>query len=383
LPGGLNISDIGSAGGTITFFVNVGQLYKPPINLTAEVVENNVLLSWEPPVNAEPIGYNVYRDHNLTPLNANIITETTYVDDSITHEALYTYSVKAVYTMGLSPSTGSAQAIIITPSSGFTSTFENGTSDGWIIINGTQTNKWIAGTATASTGNYSIYISDNNSSTTYSNVASKVHFFRDIIYTSPTQNTLSFDLRGTGEPNCDLLQVYLCETSYIPVAGSTPIGEQLAEYYYEFFWFRNTINLPDLPVNTHKRVVFTWVNDDSQAGPPAPAIDNITFTSGPVSDYDDVPLPLTNALIGNYPNPFNPETVINFSLASDAAVSLHIYNVKGQLVRSLVNEVYKAGAHSVVWNGCDEDGREVGSGVYFYRMSAGGYVAVRKMVLLK
>jgi len=101
------------------------------------------------------------------------------------------------------------------------------------------------------------------------------------------------------------------------------------------------------------------------------------------SEYGEVLVPLVTGLGGNYPNPFNPETVIRFTLARAGVVAVDVYNVKGQRVRSLVNGVYEAGEHSVVWNGRDDDGRSVGSGVYFYRMVAGEYKGVRKMVLLK
>ncbi len=88
-------------------------------------------------------------------------------------------------------------------------------------------------------------------------------------------------------------------------------------------------------------------------------------------------------LMGNYPNPFNPETTIRFSLQNAGPVSLSIYNARGQLVRSLVNSQMSTGAHSVVWNGLDDGGRSVSSGIYYYRMQAGDYNHTRKMVLVK
>lgn len=88
-------------------------------------------------------------------------------------------------------------------------------------------------------------------------------------------------------------------------------------------------------------------------------------------------------LMGNYPNPFNPETTIRFNLQASGPVSLNIYNSRGQLVRSLVNSQLSSGAHSIVWNGLDETGRGVSSGIYYYRMQAGSYTHTRKMVLVK
>ncbi len=85
----------------------------------------------------------------------------------------------------------------------------------------------------------------------------------------------------------------------------------------------------------------------------------------------------------NYPNPFNPETTIAYSIPKAGNASLKIYNTKGQLVRTLVDDVRDSGNHSVVWNGCDNEGRSVSSGLYFYRLSSDGNTVTRKMLLAK
>jgi len=102
-----------------------------------------------------------------------------------------------------------------------------------------------------------------------------------------------------------------------------------------------------------------------------------------LSDKDVTIAPRISKLQGNFPNPFNPETTIKFILSKDVPVKLDIYNIKGQKVRTLVNGVYGAGEHNVVWNGLVDDGRNVGSGVYFYRMQAGGVIETKKMVMVK
>ena len=95
-------------------------------------------------------------------------------------------------------------------------------------------------------------------------------------------------------------------------------------------------------------------------------------------------LPLANSLSQNYPNPFNPETTIPYALSSDAIVSLTIYNIAGQAVRKLVDgEALAAGQYQAVWDGRSESGASVASGMYFYLLHAGDYVAKRKMVLLR
>ena len=89
------------------------------------------------------------------------------------------------------------------------------------------------------------------------------------------------------------------------------------------------------------------------------------------------------ALNNNVPNPFNPTTAISFSLENAGQVTLEIFNVKGEKVRTLVNEHFEATSHSVVWNGKDDLGKTSASGVYFYKMRTGSFTSTKKMVLMK
>jgi flagellar hook assembly protein FlgD len=88
-------------------------------------------------------------------------------------------------------------------------------------------------------------------------------------------------------------------------------------------------------------------------------------------------------LKGNYPNPFNPETSIAFDLEKDDDVSIEIFNAKGQKVKTLLNHRLNAGSHNIVWNGKDDQGNNVSSGIYFFNMKSGKYTSTRKMILMK
>ncbi|NQV18638.1 MAG: T9SS type A sorting domain-containing protein, partial [Armatimonadetes bacterium] len=100
-------------------------------------------------------------------------------------------------------------------------------------------------------------------------------------------------------------------------------------------------------------------------------------------DVGDTPIPLVTELNGNYPNPFNPETSIKFALNEAGQVRIDVFNLKGQHVRTVVNEHLEASYHSVVWDGKDTNGVNVSSGVYFYKMDAGKYTSTKKMILMK
>lgn len=108
-----------------------------------------------------------------------------------------------------------------------------------------------------------------------------------------------------------------------------------------------------------------------------------------VDDTTDVPenlsngLPLQFSLSQNHPNPFNMSSSIEFALPRACHVSFDIYNISGQKVRTLIDEKMTAGINSVVWDGTDDEGIAVSSGVYLYRITADDYKAERKMILLK
>jgi len=94
-------------------------------------------------------------------------------------------------------------------------------------------------------------------------------------------------------------------------------------------------------------------------------------------------LPEMPVLNSNYPNPFNPETTISFSLPEDAAIELAIYNIKGKKVKTLVSGHLDAGDHESIWYGRDDEGKQVSSGVYFYKLKSDRYTTTKKCVLMK
>ncbi len=126
-----------------------------------------------------------------------------------------------------------------------------------------------------------------------------------------------------------------------------------------------------------------------------------TYTAGVTAVYDDGVSEIIEAvftytgtgvgndiisntvLIGNYPNPFNPTTTIRFSLKEASNVSIDIYNLRGQLVKTLVNGVLERDNYEIIWDGKDNSGKNTGSGVYFYKMKNGVYTSTKKMILMK
>lgn len=101
-----------------------------------------------------------------------------------------------------------------------------------------------------------------------------------------------------------------------------------------------------------------------------------------VTPVEDLP-PLVNDMDQNFPNPFNPSTTIGFSVGQASPVSIAVYNVKGELIRTLLKDNLAEGRYTAIWNGKNDDGMSVASGVYFCRLEIGDFKAVKKMLLLQ
>ncbi|MFZ0390524.1 MAG: FlgD immunoglobulin-like domain containing protein, partial [Calditrichia bacterium] len=91
----------------------------------------------------------------------------------------------------------------------------------------------------------------------------------------------------------------------------------------------------------------------------------------------------TPRLEANYPNPFNPVTTISFVLPATQQVKLEIFDVLGRKVRTLLNGKQQPGAHQVNWNGTNDYGKAVSSGIYYYRLTSGSYEKTMRMLLMK
>jgi hypothetical protein len=119
-------------------------------------------------------------------------------------------------------------------------------------------------------------------------------------------------------------------------------------------------------------VVFTDTTDSTFHLEP---IDAVTINTGVRPDQFE--------LAQNYPNPFNPTTEIRFNVPVQADVRINVYNIMGQLVRTLANQTYTAGFHQITWDGTSNAGTQVSAGIYIYRMQAPGFEQSMKMFLMK
>jgi|GEM_PF-785083 len=108
-----------------------------------------------------------------------------------------------------------------------------------------------------------------------------------------------------------------------------------------------------------------------------------SLLSGSIVLKAEKPIPSKFVLHNNYPNPFNPKTTLRYELPDQTHVNLVIYDILGREVKVLVNGIQPSGYHQTIWDGRDHSGKSVSAGMYFYRIQAGSFSKVQKMVLLK
>ncbi|RLC58512.1 MAG: hypothetical protein DRH89_00975, partial [Candidatus Cloacimonadota bacterium] len=154
--------------------------------------------------------------------------------------------------------------------------------------------------------------------------------------------------------------------------------------------------LSNVPGNRHAKLHFVFMDDANYGSAAGQTVNGGTFTSSAlryaaidinfeesVSSDDITVIPTADLLAQNYPNPFNPTTTIAYNMVKDGNVSIEVFNIKGQKVKTLINEQTAAGDHTIVWDGTDNNSHQVSSGMYFYKMKSSNYTSTKKMILMK
>ena len=341
--GGLDISDIGFAGETISFYANIHINYDffAPTDLTANAHIEGIELFWtalDETVGNQPnhLGYRVYRNGLQI---SQVLEDSQFFDSEVNIYIENKYYVVSVYELG-----DSKPSEILTVLVDFPFPIRNLTSK--VLLGTTVILEWEAPEV----------LSD--ALIGYRIVRYDEVFSENVILTADNFLELEYEDYVEFAHGCN---TFRCEYTIIAVYT---FGESE-------------------PVKTEE-----WL--------------------GTGSDDDDIPLALKTELIGNFPNPFNPETVITFSvgnavpyppsqggikggsggrdafmLSESIHIQIDIFNIRGQKIRTLLDDYLEIGQHSVVWNGLDDFGRDMGSGLYFYQMKTDDFVSVKRMVLLK
>ncbi len=224
----------------------------------------------------------------------------------------------------------------------------------------------------------------------------------DTLYWINEQPTFTASQGWEDTDNMQVLQLTDTEgdSIYSGTLNVTTPSFNAFEYRYAYFtgseWFHEPSGFGDFayrvryvgqdearsfPVIPWDMPMDTWTNSEDKSD--AQEVDPYESYVTDIEDDIAVQKPKTYKLNQNYPNPFNPETKISYELPERAKVKLTVYNLLGQKVRTLVDGYASSGTHVVQWKGLDDNGSQVASGVYFYKLESKEFSSVKKMILMK
>ncbi len=380
----------------------------PPQYLNCEIIYNGIELSWEEDINSEDVLYNVYRDD--VQINTEPVNENYYFDpeENLIQEQLYEYKVTAFITEPAFLESEPCDSVIVTfvdiaeppihedfeDYDDFSTTFgdwvtidgdgENTMSFGglgsfpdenspmsFIIFNPDSTTPPLQNADAYSGNKYAAALSSVSSGNDNWLITRPIHLGTNTGYGD--EPYISYIIRPYSN-QLGLEQIEFCISNgsinpddFTVISGNEPLGvpEAWTQYSFDLSAYCDQI----IRVAIHHvspQGMMLMVDDIMMIG----TVDN--------EDNEQPVIESAITLHNNYPNPFNPETTISFNMAQNAHVKLDIYNVKGQLIETLVNDEMKQGNHCIIW-----DAKEYPSGIYFYKLQSETYTKTKKMVLMK
>jgi len=370
----------------------------PPHSLVVEKIGLTVELNWQAPATVNNIGifehYNIYRNDTLI-ISDNVITTTTFIDDDIQLGGSYIYAVTAQYTQAESEPTNAEEVFFarLNPPQELSAVINE---DSVLLT-------WIAPLEEEGGGTFEHYHIYRNETLIISDNVVTTFTDGDVqmggLYTytvtakysegeSEHSNTAEAFFAILNPPR--YLEAIL-EGDVISLSWIVPIAEDGLGTFQYYRVYRNGNLIP-----TEEFMTTFYTDSDIEIGIDSTytyfvtaqylqgeSIPSNTAVIRPSSGSEETLGNCKTELLNNYPNPFNPSTVISFSLEREQQVELAIYNLKGQRVKNIVNSVMGVGLHRVVWNGLDDSGKVVSSGIYFYQMKTQDYIKMKKMLLVK
>jgi hypothetical protein len=352
----------------------------PPRNLRADFDGKDVVLSWDEPemevTTRSFMGYNVYRGNLL--LNTHPIRERTFTDEDVPHGS-FTYNVKAIYSGGESEFVSFPITIAVISTFPFTEGFEGTMFPpfGWTVIdNDGDGRNWFrydialniqSGNAAAGSASWDGRgLTPDNWLITPSIQLPTTDAGKSMM--------LKYYVRSTMADTPDEHYAILVSTTGTSVESFTEI---FSETLKDNNWARREISL----LAFEGQFIYIAFRHYKSVDKHNLLIDDVWIG---VDDFVDTSEHDRTQLIGNFPNPFRESTTIEFFLLnSNTPTTLKVYNIRGQRVKTLVNSTLNAGLHPVIWDGTDDSGRRVRSGIYFYHLRAGNHSSARKMLFLR
>ena len=381
-----------------------------PTNLQADVIDQGISLTWDAPTpdHGELYGYSIKRDGFA--INPEVITGTSYVDETAVAGYEYNYQVIAYYE---NPTGYSQPSNVVSISFGdlaeevFHDGFESYQDfsinfEPWTLINADGSNNYaIEGYEWDNMAEPYAFIVFNPLNVTpaieYAEFSAPegskylAHFASEGVVNNDwlitpqielgTNSSFSFLAKSfTQMYGTDNIQLMVSTTGTNPADFQALVPAATEGEVVPTEWKKYIYSLEDYD-NENVYIALNVISPEGFLM----MLDDFTVRSdeGTVGNDDNMASTPVTELYGNYPNPFNPETTISFSLKNSGNVKIEIYNVKGQKVKTLLNNRVEAGKHSVVWNGTNNHNKPAASGVYFFRMEADHKTLVHKCILMK
>jgi hypothetical protein len=213
----------------------------------------------------------------------------------------------------------------------------------------------------------------------------------DISITSPTFDTNNFSLPAFLEFTHKYHTEHDNDVCYIEAKIDDSDWQTLKTFSgVKDYWSKEFISLPQDENSYNIQFRFRFHSDET-LNDPGWSFDNIRIVNSAGTDFDNNAVIFNTSLSQNYPNPFylssnskNQYTKISFNLKSDSSTNLSVYNIKGQLVKTLIyKENLKSGKHMILWDGKNKEGKKVSTGVYFYKLDTAKKSIVKKMLVIK
>jgi hypothetical protein len=368
--------------------INVSLLAPPqaPANISVTRQGNDLILSWDDPtlgLNNDPLPVpptiNIYKNGEfLTALSSGIET---YLDDEVFCVAWYEYQFEALIVVGTDTLTGPISSPVgnyaceeptLVPIS-----YDDGTWEAFYVPSFSWEENKFAVRFTPSA--YPVYLRkvettvNGNDAFDFTILSDNAGLPGDTVagpyrvYDSnpATVGVVIKNLPGIDPPEIPAGDFWVVINYLEPTPGAPGVGVDYAvPVDGRTFYYLTSTGWTSFPVGD---LMITAYVSDMPVG--------IKNESGTI--------PLTFELSQNYPNPFNPSTVISYQIPQSEMVTLEIFNTLGQRVRTLVNENQESGRYEVQWDGKNNSGNSLSSGVYLYRLNAGNYIKTLKMILLR
>ncbi|MCK4980948.1 MAG: M6 family metalloprotease domain-containing protein, partial [Candidatus Delongbacteria bacterium] len=362
--GDINIYNIGVAGETITF--SLGLSANLPTNLIASTGNGQIELNWIPPERITGVTldhYILYKDD----IELTTTTDTTYSDVDVVVGNTYEYSVSAFFTGDITGESARTDVFTINYNSPKSLPYQTDCVDleGWSQFMDNCTPRW-----------------ELKNSSTAGGTAPEL--FATYENTDPaTSRFVTPALFTTG---IDTLEIKF-KHYYDAFEPGLTIGLEMSSNMFDWIdtGFKHTVGTSDIgpeEVILHLTtfpdpVYFSWTLDGNLYNVDGWYVDDI-YVANTTTGIEDESIPYQTKLVGNYPNPFNPDTNISFTIGEDSNVKINIFNENGALVNTIVSSYIKKGVHSVNWNAS-----EYSTGIYFIIMEVGNYRESIKTLLIK